>query len=597
MDAPSVDSLIDKVIAANRAYSVGKPLMTDAEYDGLWRQLRDIRPGLSILYHTDALMQTDGLPTIIHPRPLLSLDKCFELKELEKFYSMYRHATWVIQPKYDGVAAAVYPDYNQNFLALAGDGFSGYDITHKTPYIDFQEEFKTPTSGEILIPWERWNSIFGANPRNVVAGWMNPKSSKPFPAQVAMFVPHDTHSKRIEPHLMTVEAIWEALLQYYSEWNTLYPLDGVVIKLEDLNLRKMVGNNDKYPYWAIAWKPPMQIGETYVKEIEWNVSRHGRIVPTVIYNTLELCGTRNNRATGNSANWLLTRRIGEGSKIKLGKAGEIIPKIIQCLTPAELKLPERCPVCEKSIRFDGMDYVCENEHCVAQMVSKINHFYSVIDVKGLGPSTIEELLNDRVGAKLLVQKPWCLLLQTQIVKATLFHVLGPVRAQNVIDAIMETNGVYNIAHVLAAMGNKQVGYKNAMKLIKGDTYGMNWEIVRAGSDILTKVIHISRELKDYGYRLAKLPITGGKVYCITGEFSLPRPELVRLLESLGWEYRTSVSTRTEVVFLGSLPKESTKLATARQLGIPIYGEEKLMEIISENAPGKSTGKGPGAGPA
>ena len=101
-----------------------------------------------------------------------------------------------------------------------------------------------------------------------------------------------------------------------------------MIKVADEKVRLVAGNNGQTNNWSIAWKPPIQVKETTVTNIEWNISRLGRAIPTVIYEPIELCGTTNNRVTGNNAKWLQDKNIHIGSKITVGKAGEIIPKII-----------------------------------------------------------------------------------------------------------------------------------------------------------------------------------------------------------------------------------------------------------------------------
>lgn len=319
------EELIKKISAANRAYANGLPFMTDTDYDILWKKLYDIDPKNPNLYHTgrDPSL-SDGL--ISHAHPVFGTNKAFNMEDLKPFMTRFGSTNLIIEPKYDGCAAVLSYTKDGLRLVLEGDGVKGLEVTRHLPKLSYNFNPKNFETVEIIIPWKYWDKSLGKNPRNVVAGWLNRKE---FPDQTAEIVSHN-YGPLSYPYEFDgdYDSLSELLLWLYEKWYKIYPIDGLLIKVADEKRRLVAGNNGTTYDWSIAWKPPIQVKETTVKEIEWNVSRLGRVVPTVIYDPIELCDTTNKRVTGNNALWLITMGIQVGSKITVGKAGEIIPRIL-----------------------------------------------------------------------------------------------------------------------------------------------------------------------------------------------------------------------------------------------------------------------------
>jgi len=320
--------LEQEINAANIAYASGIPFITDYEYDQLWQQLHNIDPTNDLLYHTtQQRAKVFGLTW--HKYPIYGTNKAFNMVDLKPFLTRFGDQQLLIEPKYDGCAAVM---TNTKFgwtLTLEGDGKCGTDITHLIPQIQYLFHLRHFQTVEILLPWSDWQSSYGKNPRNVVSGWLNPRRHEKPPIKMTA-IPHNFGSLN-EHYKYTgnLEFFNELLLELYSKWSKIYPMDGLMIKVADEKTRLVAGNNGQTNNWSIAWKPPIQTKETVVTNIEWNVSRLGRIIPTVIYEPIELCGTTNNRVTGNNAKWIQEKQIQIGSTIIVGKAGEIIPKILE----------------------------------------------------------------------------------------------------------------------------------------------------------------------------------------------------------------------------------------------------------------------------
>jgi NAD-dependent DNA ligase len=321
-------NLIKEISQANAAYASGLPFITDAEYDILWQQLYSIDPTNPLLYHT-AQNRSNLTGKSWHKQPIFGTNKAFNMEDLKIYLMRFGSKPLRIEPKYDGCAAVITrtnTDLGMT-ITLEGDGQCGSDITQLYPFIKLPSTLRHFQAVELLIPLSEWNPSYGANPRNVVAGWLARKYDKP--SAMITAISHNDGPLFYEYNYSgDLESFGELLLGLYNDWSKIYPMDGLMIKVADEKARLIAGNNGQTNNWSIAWKPPIQIKETVVTKIEWNVSRLGRIIPTIIYFPVELCGTINTRVTGNNAQWVKDRKIKIGSIIIIGKAGEIIPKIL-----------------------------------------------------------------------------------------------------------------------------------------------------------------------------------------------------------------------------------------------------------------------------
>ncbi|MCP4607704.1 MAG: hypothetical protein GY845_03165 [Planctomycetes bacterium] len=317
-----------KLSSANKAYANGIPFLTDTEYDIFWQQLFALDSKHPLLWHT---AQAITIPSDLtaHHHQIFGTNKAFSIDDLKPYLTRFGSAELVFEPKYDGCAAVLSKTPDGLRLVLEGDGTKGQDVTRHLPYLSMDFEPINTQTVEIVIPYGKWNLAYGKNPRNTIAGWLNRKDFPDHP-NIAQLISHN-HGPLSIPYAFTgnLDTLLRYLLKAYKEWSTIYPIDGIMLKPRSEKRRTIAGHNNTTYAWSIAWKPPIQIKETTVTDIEWNVSRQGRIIPTVVYSPIELCQTINSRATANNAKWLVERGIKIGSRISVGKAGEIIPKILE----------------------------------------------------------------------------------------------------------------------------------------------------------------------------------------------------------------------------------------------------------------------------
>ena len=605
--------LIDTILSHNHSYAKGLPVITDTEYDILWKKLHDIDPECPVLYHTG---ENSQLPfdQRAHRHQIYGTNKAFSMTDLKPFLTRFGSQELILEPKYDGCAGIFYKGLENDKLILEGNGLTGRDITHHLPCINPLRNPQSMESVEILIPNENWAASFGANPRNVVAGWIN---SKTFPImEMASMVSHNNGSLF---HYYTydgnLDTFYTQLLTLYSKWSLLYPLDGIMIKVANEKQRIITGNNGTSYNWSIAWKPPIQTAETIVTAIEWNVSRSGRVIPTVIYEPIELCGTTNKRVTGNNATWILEHGITVGCKIEVGKAGEIIPKIIRVVERAKTpqdgqKVPfnggspasgtviatthkpslntvlTHCPICNTSLEWKALDLICPGISCIAQLTKSIAYFYSDkgMDIDGIGETRVYELLQNDTIRQVLSKKPWALLDPVNQHLWDLIKLIwGDKRSHNYLNALTKRQNQKNAINFIAALGLPKLAYKTAMKLFYYVTEGKKYPgIAQISMASFSEAYVTYHKAKNDlpRFKFSPVPPLPDTMYCITGTLSLSRNGMITYLEKYGWQFSNAVSKQVKYLIVGDNPGK-TKMQAASEKTPPTttITEHELTTIL------------------
>jgi len=570
---------------ANMAYSAGIPFITDQEYDVLWQQLYAIDPNNSLLYHTaQAYNQVHN--KLWHKHQIFGTNKAFNMEDLKPFLARFGAQILTIEPKYDGCAAVITIEKDGLKIALEGDGKSGRDITHLLPYININFQLRNFQAVEILLPVAEWNPEYGKNPRNVVAGWLDRKYEAPSAHMTA--IPHNFGPLFKEfLYAGDLDLLGELLILTHAEWSKIYPIDGLMIKIKDEKARLIAGNNGTTSSWSIAWKPPIQIKKTVVTDIEWNVSRLGRVVPTVIYQPIDLCGTTNSRVTGNNAKWLSDRKIQIGSQITVGKAGEIIPKIIEVQNSEDdFDLPQLCPTCKEFLVWDGVHLKCTSINCIAQKIVSVAYFYSVkgIKIDGLGEATIEKLLQNQKCYSVLVDKPWALLdMYSYDIIQNVIEVLGGIIFSNLLNEINNASGQRNMSHFIAGLGIPGLAFRSAIKLcqyIKTGELSGNVPNKAIASFPEAAMIYqkASEEMKVF--KFDSIPSPARAKYCITGSLSISRDAMIEFLNDYSFEFSSAVTMDTNYLIVGDDPGKN-KINKAIKYNVQQITEAELMKIIKE----------------
>ena len=448
-----IDELTAILSQANYQYYVlDDPTMPDYEYDHLLRELEDLEKANPELARSDSPTQRVGGEALskfekyTHPVPLMSLQDVFDMDELDDFLQKILDAhpgtAFSVEPKVDGLSVALEYE-NGQFVrgATRGDGITGEDVTEnlKTirsiPMALENAPSRLIVRGEVFMPkksFEKLNArqeaegkpLF-ANPRNAAAGslrQLDPKIAAQrgldiliFNVQLAEGVDFTTHRESLDylrglrfkvipsETLRTVQAINDHVAAINENRELLScDIDGAVIKADSLALRDLLGATAKFPRWAAAYKYPPEIKPTVVEDIVVQVGRTGVLTPKAVVRPVRLAGTTVTNATLHNQDFITERDIRIGDTVRIRKAGEIIPEILDVDFTKRpegsmpYRLPVNCPVCgAPTVKDeDGAFLRCTGAECPAQLSRNISHFVSrdAMDIEGLGSAIVEALI-------------------------------------------------------------------------------------------------------------------------------------------------------------------------------------------------------------
>ena len=656
MDARErVEELNRLLTEANyRYYVLDDPTMPDFEYDHLLRELEDLEKANPDLLRPDSPTQRVGGAAISafekysHPVPLMSLQDVFSLEELNEFLEKILLAepdtAFSVEPKIDGLSVALeYVDGKFVRGATRGDGNVGEDVTEnlKTirsiPMMIENAPLRLIVRGEVYMPkksFEKLNArqeeegkpLF-ANPRNAAAGslrQLDPKICAQrgldifiFNIQLCEGVNFTTHAETLDylkqlrlkviPYkkLSSVQEIDEYVLSINENRGELpCDIDGAVIKVNDLAERERLGATAKFPRWAAAYKYPPEIKETVVEDIVIQVGRTGVLTPKAVVRPVRLAGTTVTNATLHNQDFISERDIRIGDTVRIRKAGEIIPEILDVvkekrpLDAASYHLPTFCPVCGAKVERDedGAFMRCTGAACGAQLSRNIAHFVSrdAMDIEGLGGAIVDALIE-----KGLVKTPADIYyLNLEDIKS--LWKSGSKAAEKLLVSI-ENSKQQDLSRLIYALGIRQVGAKAGKVL--ATSFGSLDALMQASLEELTAVPDVgavtAQNIADWfvqpqaqemieRFRAAGVNFESkrvisdtrfaGKIFVLTGALSkFTREEATEKIELFGGKASGSVSKKTSFVVVGE--NAGSKERKARELGIPILSEDEFLEMI------------------
>ena len=642
-------------------YVLDKPIASDHEYDVLYRELVHIETLHPEWIRPESPTQRvggqllEGFKKVSHAQSMYSLGNAFNENEVAAFIERVTNAasgpvSFMCECKIDGLAIAL--TYEAGKLvrgATRGDGTIGEDITHNIRTINsiplqLRRPISTEVRGEAYMPKAVFAALNAerdekgevplANPRNAAAGALrqiDPKMAKQ--RQLNAFIYDSILTESFNP--MSQEELFNQFSEVGLRTNPLrrlcqtkdevmdfihevgnkrhdlpYDIDGVVIKVNDFQLREALGFTVKAPRWAIAYKFPAEVATTVVRDVEWTVGRTGVVTPTAVMDPVNLAGSVVQRATLHNIDIIADLDVRIADTVHLHKAGDIIPEILEVLMdqrPANsqpLTIPNQCPACQSElIRIDDeVALRCQNPLCPAQQLAQLSHFVSrnAMDIVGLGEKVIEQLLN-----KELVKDAADLYYLTYEELLTLDKIKD--RSANKILQAIEESKQQSLERLLFGLGIRHVGAKAAQ--LVAQKFGTIERIMTATLEEFSSIeglgIMISQSLVNFfaeegshqliqrlqdagvqmSYQGVKIEDIAnlstewtGKTVVITGSFAdYDRKELQAKLESLGAKVTSSVSKKTDIVVAGEAA--GSKLTKAQDLGITIYNEAQLLERI------------------
>lgn len=571
---------------------IGSPI-TDTEYDLLKNELKELDPQNS--YFNKVGSKSKNGKKVKLPYILGSLDK---LKSDKVMKWCLDDNNLVLSAKLDG--ATIYVEYLNGcviFATTRGDGYEGNDITEKAkhflPIID--EKSHICLRGEALFSGDTYKKYGYSNRRNGVSGLLNRDDINPNDLKDVTVVFYEVIKSPVElkteiERLQYISELGLNCVDYTIEWvyivdhlkqilfnfkeKSIYDIDGLVI-----TRNKSERENVFYPKDKICFKVNEESIKVNVIGIDWNVGRSGRIVPTVIFNPVEINGTTVVRATGFNAEYVIENGIGKGSVIGIVKSGEIIPYITEIYEKTSVEL-NNCPSCDGDIQWSGVDLICSNINCEGSKTKKIAHFFKVLGaeyisettVRNLGVETIEEMYE---------------LDEFDIANIDGF---GMKKAEQIVNEIQKTLKT-TPDKLLAAFSIPGISIENAKIVISKNNWNNIFDIkeddVGLGPKTSKKLvdnINIYRPLYNFllenGLSFKEIEHTNisGKIFALTGSMPMKRDYITRLIENKGGIVKT-VTKSTDYLVASDISSNSSKLKNATKYDIKIIDFDELMLML------------------
>lgn len=657
-----IQELVDELNRyAYEYYTLDKPTVTDKEYDEKYDELKKLEKEEGyVLPYSPTLRVGDvvleGFNKYTHKAPLWSMDKAQTVGELREWHNRNKKFVeemrnrgedlpdlkYVLTKKFDGLTINLTYDENGILItgATRGTGTVGEDVTAqvktiKSVPLKIDSTDLLEIHGEAIMTteaFEEYNKKADVplkNLRNGAAGALRNlnvketanrnlsaffydvgyKEGTPFKTYTEMMEFIKEKGFLVDEYMeicYNVEDI-EKQIEYIRDirFDLNYDIDGLVIAIDDIRTRELLGYTVKFPKWAIAYKFEAQEATTKLLDVEWNVGRSGRVAPTALLEPVELAGVTVKRATLNNMDDIKRKGVRIGADVFVRRSNDVIPEIMGIVEDTlegskEIEPPKLCPACGSHLTLDGAHYFCENTlSCKPQLVKSIVHYASrdAMNIAGFSEKTAEQLFE-----KLDIRSISDLykLEKEQLLQLDKF---GEKKAQNLLDAIEKSKDC-ELHSFIYALGIPNVGAKTAKDLvnkfksidgIKNATFDELVSVQDIGDIVAKCVMEFFKEEKvletiDELLRLGVSPKYEeteivesqfeGKTVVVTGTLqNYTRTSIKEKLEHLGAKVSGSVSKKTDYVLAGE--EAGSKLTKAIDLGVRVISEEEFEKMIGE----------------
>ena len=649
----------------HRYYVLDEPEISDPEYDALLNELRDLETEHPELRTPDSPTQRvggqplDKFEEVPHLQPMLSLANARNEEELAAWVvRSERHLArqgvkmgdvhFVTEPKIDGLAISlVYEDGVLVRGATRGNGEVGEEVTQNLRTIGaipLKVDGAPPlleVRGEIYMPlaaFARLNEQRAAageptfmNPRNSAAGsirQLDPALAASRPLSMWCYgigavegLEFETHFEwlewlrergfRVNPDVAVYDTVDEVVAACHG-WQERrdrldYEIDGVVVKVNDLDLQRQLGVVGREPRGAIAWKFPPTTATTALKDVAWNVGRTGHMVPFAVLEPVQVSGVIVKLATLHNEEDLRRKDVRPGDEVIVMRAGDVIPQVVSPTPKAQKSKkrnpppspPTHCPACSTpTVKPEGSVWtICPNRAgCPGQVFQAVKHFVGALDIDGLGEENVRRFLAE----DLIKDSADLYTLSTD--RLSQLDGFGEVSAGNVI-ASLEASKDQPFERVLYGLGIPGVGYVNARNLARHlrsmealldateddlvEVEGIGPIMARTIAETLAedRTQDLIQRLEQHGLRMraegpaapAEGPLVG-KTLVLTGTLpNLTREDATARVEAAGGKITGSVSKKTDYVVAGADP--GSKLTKAQELGTEVLDEEGLLALL------------------
>lgn len=638
--------LIARLKELNYAYyTLDNPLVSDKEYDDLYYELVSLEKETGVILDDSPTQKVgdvvlDKFKKVKHQKKLYSLNKANSFEELREWYDdmVSKGArSFSVEYKYDGLRVTL--SYENGILkrgATRGNGLVGEDVTEQVKTIrnvpktiEYRE--KVTVMGEVLMrlsELKKFNKTAKEplkNARNAAAGALRNLDTKITASRNLDAIMYDIleidtpKSSQLEVHnflnsnkfdtfdFFEIVSKFEditKLIDYVDQTksNLDVLIDGMVIKVNEYDVREKIGYTEKFPKWAIAYKFEAQELTSKVIGITWQVGRTGKLTPVCEIEPIELAGATVTHATLNNYDDIIRKDVAIGSRVFVRRSNEVIPEILGVAEHSQnsqkIEKPLVCPCCHTKLVYDDINIFCPNEFCPDRIVNKLAHFASknAMNIEGLSDKTILQLfkvLNVTKGSDLYKLQNSDLSILAGFKEKKINNLLNSIqKSKNVtLDRFIYSLGINGVGSKTAKDLARHFGTFENLKNAKledliaikdiGDTIAQNIVEYFQNSQNLSLIC----ELFDSGIKLESLDsinldsVFAGKTVVITGTLeNMSRDEATTLLESMGANVSGSVSSKTDFLLCGE--NAGSKLNKAQSLGVKIIDLDFVKKQIN-----------------
>lgn len=616
---------LKQLITYNQAYRDGNPLISDADYDKLFDEYKEQFPE-DFKKYSKLLGESSGDTNHLFVIGSLEKIKNGDDNKIKKFNKTAKE--FIITPKLDGASLTLYyVDGILSEIVTRGDGYTGKSYFNKIkgtmgiPETIDAIETIVCIRGEIIIENENFiklneetNGKYNKHPRNAIVGLLNEKSNGHLIKKYASFHAYDVLTSNIHfteygeclnwlsnkfnvPQHIKVETFDNELL--LSNYNNLlnivpYEIDGLVIRQNIL----VEYSPDYYPEYAKAYKANENGAETKVVDIEWNVSKDGKVVPTIIVEPVDIAGSTITRANGCNAEYILERGIGIGAIVRIQKLGEIIPGVTQVVDRSDnYEIPNTCPDCGSVLIRDGRFIICKNKNCKTQKVKSLETFLKKLDVNFAGELnlrkwglyTIIDLIEfsqsdssllsaqQKKFIKELKDKFWKASEET-LIKSFDYAGIGTKIITKILDLIgldkFIEYFIYNkdSIEITKAISSNKGLTEDTISRIK---YGINRNDL---SNSYFSIISNSK-WKPVSAEIKKDNKLIGCSFCFTGALTIPRKTAEAYVKNFGGTTTSTVNEKLTYLVTNNINSGTSKAKKALQLKTTILNEKQFCDLV------------------
>lgn len=584
----------------NKYWVENNPIISDKEYDQLIESLKQVNPRHILLTEIEYNVSFGG-EKIPHSKPLLSLEKVFTFNSIKSWMQKVARNTdevFIVTPKYDGICCKYYA--SQNIIATRGNGIEGENITSKLPLLEFESDNVNNNRniiGEIVIKYSefekcelrRKDGSKYKTARNIVSGIMNLKDVSSIVGKIKLtFVDHKKISTTFKYSEFDLE-YWENVIQYITALKDTYPMDGIVIELQDELYGDSLGVTSHHPRSKIAFKFENQFAFGTIESISFSSGKR-KLTPVANITPIVINGVTIKRVTLHNAKMIIDNDIHIGDELKVVRSGDVIPYVAgvtQGIHRTPIKLNE-CPYCKSKLEYREPELYCTNVNCNGTSSKLLFESVRALGIDGIGQTSIDKFVESlEINSVIDILT----LEEDDIADLPDF---GEISAANIVSNISKViNGVEDYK-LLAALNIKSIGINLSKQILKTYTLTELMEVSHFELNEIQGIGHIravelQNEIANSASLLLELmeicnvtttkninSISLGAI-CFSGTFPNKKDYYKAIAENAG--YTVSDSVTKNLSYLVTAGASTSKVTKARSYRIPILKVDDFLNLI------------------